>query len=142
MHNFLISRNVEPTLSPDLRSAAMVRKAAGQIAYESALALAERGTKKVEGGWVWSFDRRELTYTALLKFSEDYAREFLSYIEQPTTIILAEEGLYKDHEKIEAKAQLIKNHTLHYVPGAHHVHVHMDYLQIVAPLILNFFKTK
>ena len=137
--SFFGEPKVAAAIYPDVQTAAKGRMASGSILYESALKLAERGTKKVDGGYIWAIDRRELTFISPSRYTEDYFREFMSAIHMPCCIILADNGLYLKPEEIRTKARLIKNHTLHFIPGYHHVH--MDNAPIVAGQVVDFLKT-
>jgi pimeloyl-ACP methyl ester carboxylesterase len=122
----------------DLKSAAEGRMLASDIAYESALALAKRGTDIVDGIRRWTFDRREMNLTMVLRYSDEQLRQILTGIEAPTCIIMADDGILKDKKAIKERASLIKNHELHIVPGHHHVH--MDDADVVAKYINPFLK--
>lgn len=126
------------SLFADLDAAAKGRMVAGTIAYESALALTKRGTKEVEGGVIWSFDRREINLGSMLRYSEEHLNIILTGIETPTCIVLAKDGILKDRKLIDARAALIKKAELHFVEGHHHVH--MDDPKVVAPHIVEFMK--
>lgn len=134
------TRKVKPgTVYPDLDAAARERMQSFPLAFESALALAERGTKKVEGGYLWTFDRRELLFRSPAKYSYDMAEAMLTAIKAPTCFILAEEGYLKFDEKAASLyPRWVPNHIINFVPGGHHVH--MDNPQVVAPHIIEFFK--
>ncbi len=139
MHDFL-KRKVKPgTVYPDLEMAVRDRMKTFPIAYESALALTQRGTKKVEGGYVWTFDRRELFFRAPVKFSYDMAEAIMKSIQAPSCFIMAEQGYIKlDPKASELYPSWVPNHTVRFVPGGHHAH--MDNAAAVAPHILEFFK--
>lgn len=130
---------VPHTVYPDLASVATHRMVDSSLTYESALILAERGTEKVEGGFAWTFDRRELFFTSPVKYTHDMVQGFLSGIEAPTCIIMAEEGLFKNDKFVIANADCIRNKVLHFLPGGHFFH--MNNPKIVAPLILEFYKS-
>ena len=127
------------TIFPDLDLAAKDRMKTFPIAYQSALALTERGTNKVEGGYVWAFDRRELLFRSPIKYPHDMAKALVSSIQAPTCFIMATEGYVKIDEKaVTLYPPLVPHHVLHFVPGGHHAH--MDNAAAVAPIILDFFK--
>jgi pimeloyl-ACP methyl ester carboxylesterase len=127
------------TLFRDLQTAAEGRMLSSPIKYESALALAKRGTSEVENGCVWSFDRRERNLSGMIRYADSQLAEILDGIETPACVVLAEQGLIANRETAEKVAAKIKNVSLHFVPGGHHVH--MDDAQVVAPIINRFLST-
>jgi pimeloyl-ACP methyl ester carboxylesterase len=136
--NLVYSPLSTPSVYPDLDKAARGRMASSIMNYESAMALTERGTSQVPGGYQWSFDRRELAFSTPLRFTQEMVLGFLSGIQAPTCVILAEEGYFKGDKGQDLLLSKIKNHALHWVPGYHYVH--MDDPQIVANIINQFIK--
>jgi pimeloyl-ACP methyl ester carboxylesterase len=139
MHEFL-TRKIKPgTIYPDLDAVAKDRMKSFPISYESALELGKRGTKKVDGGYIWTFDRKELLFRAPIKYTYEMAAAMLKAIKAPTCFILAEQGyLNLDQRAVDFYPKCVPNHILRTVPGGHHAH--MDNAPHVAAHILEFYK--
>lgn len=139
VNSYFGQNRLHHAIHPDLDAVVKNRLNDSSLTYDSALILAERGTKKVEGGYVWTFDLRELFFTSPVKYTHDMVQGFLSGIEAPTCIIMAEEGFFKNDPFLTANAACIRNKVLHFLPGGHFFH--MNNPEIVAPLILEFYRS-
>ena len=125
-----------PTVFPTLEKAAEKRMQDGRLTFESALALAKRGTKQTDKGWEWTFDRRLRSMQASFPHS-DHTETILAGIEMPTCLIMAKEGLKYPEEVFKRRCALIKQIEVHEVAGGHHVH--MDAPGPTAEILTRFF---
>jgi len=120
----------------DLKAAAEGRMLSSPIKYESALALARRGTTEVNGEVVWSFDRRERNIPSIIRYSDEQLNQILEAIVSPACVVLASRGIMGDEANAKLRAQKIRNAALFFLPGDHHLH--MDDAAPVATIINNF----
>lgn len=85
--------------------------------------LCARGTREVDGGLVWTTDKR-LRLSSPARFSEEQVCAFMAGISVPTLLIMAEKTLpfinLADYEKRMAAHPSL---TLVRLPGGHHLHV-------------------
>jgi pimeloyl-ACP methyl ester carboxylesterase len=127
------------TLYPDLDTAIRGRMMSSAFKYESSKALTLRGTEPVKGGYQWTFDRRELSFTSPIRYNIDMIKALLLGIECPTCVIFGEEGILKGNAYAMDAAMTIKNHFIHTIPGNHHLH--MDNPEPVAKIIREFLNS-
>ncbi|KGP64415.1 lipase [Legionella norrlandica] len=116
-------------------SAIKDRMAIGNVSYQAAQALVRRGTKRIEEGWVWTFDPRLRCISSTIPH-EDETRAMLRGIEVPVCLILADQGVSYPQAIFEGRAQSIRDLTIHRVQGGHHVH--MDNPAPVAKIISQY----
>jgi len=122
---------------PNIEEAAKARVSHSQIEFESALALAERGTKPVSGGVTWRTDPR-LTLASPFMLTDEQAASFLSAIACPTLLIQPSHGFPFSPEKQAFQKSLLNALQIASVPGCHHVH--LDAPTEVAKAIAEFLK--
>lgn len=119
-------RNSKLNTYPSKEVAAKARMAGvGKITLEAARILVERGTREVEGGYVWSSDPR-LLEPSLLRFSEEQVEAIMSGIECPVQLVVGEDGYFRQYEAISKRLAYIKNLTQDKVAGGHHFHMEGD----------------
>ena len=124
---------------PTIEDAAKMRVRNGLLRYESALALAKRGTILTQQGITWYFDRQHLKFHSPQLPTEAQTRAYLAAIEAPFCIVLGEQGLFMPlSSHLKEKLKQIPHHELHTVPGGHHFH--MDDPEPLAKIVKEFFK--
>lgn len=122
---------------PDVRKAAVARVVVGDLSFELALLLAQRGTHQVPGGVTWRTDPRLRMHSAF-RLSEAHARAFLAGITAPTLVILAEQGLDFIRAAFESRRDCVKHVQTLDLPGGHHVH--MEQPEAAAKAIVEFIQ--
>ncbi|KTC86096.1 MULTISPECIES: alpha/beta fold hydrolase [Legionella] len=122
IETYLFYNSKQRTLFPDQNSAIQDRMKIGNISYQAAQALVERGTIKTKYGWHWNFDQRLRCLSSTLP-CEDELREMLSAIEVPVGLIRAKQGVFYPDELFQSRAQTIKDLSIYEVDGSHHVHM-------------------
>lgn len=132
---FLHYHERTPTLFPDKESAILDRMQSGRISYEAARVLVERGTKEVDRGYIWTFDRRLRCGAATFPF-DDKVRSMLALVKSPVCLIRADKGLRYADAVFTARAAAVSDLHIHQVPGGHHLH--LDNPEPVAAIIRNF----
>ncbi|KAM9314600.1 serine hydrolase-like protein [Pholidichthys leucotaenia] len=109
--------------------------------------ILERGLTQVEGGFVFSRDRR-VNFRNIVKMTLEIAVEMMSRIKAPVLIIVADKGILERGSEVNQKRAIStflqlyndRNDTVVKVTGSHHVH--LDNPEVVAPFICDFLKTK
>jgi pimeloyl-ACP methyl ester carboxylesterase len=96
-------------------------------------ALLSRGTRQVDGGFVFSHDPR-LKASSLVRMTEGQIIAVLARITAPTTLIWARDGFAAHRPALVAREAAVPNLTTHEVDGGHHVHLNAP--NRVAPLVL------
>lgn len=135
VHTFLTQNKHTPTVFSDKESAIHDRMKIGNISYQAAHALVNRGMVQSEEGWVWNFDRRLRCLSATVPH-EDELRAMFKAIAVPVCLIRAKQGVPYPTDVYAERAAAIKNLTIYEVEGGHHVH--MDNPAIVAEMINKF----
>ncbi len=108
---------------PDLELAARARAAAGAIDMAAARALVARGTRAVDGGYVWSSDPR-LTLTSALRMGEDQVLACLAAIRAPTLLVLADPPApWFTAEMMATRCAAVPGLSSVVLPGTHHLHL-------------------
>ena len=103
--------------------AAQARVAANQLSPEAARALATRGTRAVDGGFVWSSDQR-LTLTSAIRLSEEQILAHLGAIACPTLLVRADPApKWLPPAMMEARIAAVRGIAERTLPGSHHLHL-------------------
>jgi len=127
------SLRVFPTLEPAIRA----RMQANALSEPVARLLVERGTKKVEGGFVWSSDPR-LTLPSFTRLTEAQVADLIAGIECPVRLIHGDPAQpYLPDPVRRAHAAALSDGELIVIPGGHHLH--MEQPGEVAAAIGGFF---
>ncbi len=108
-----------------LDEAIAVRAAGPRLPLSEAAArrIVERGTKAVDGGFVWSSDPR-LTLTSAIRLTEDQILACLPGIACPTLMIMADPPMpYIDQAQMATRIAVVKNLEHVVLPGSHHLHL-------------------
>lgn len=132
-------RNKPLSVYRDLARAARAReRGMFPLSADAALALTERGTNAVDGGYSWSTDRRLLAPSAI-KLTEDYIEAFLTRATADMGMILGRDGIPKlfNHYR-EALQRFPERLDWIELPGGHHLHLEAEASQ-VAECLRRFF---
>lgn len=125
----------KPTVHASIESAAKVRSKLTSIEYHSALTLAQRGMKPIDGGYAWITDPKLLVPSAS-RFTEEQICACLADIKCKTLFVEAKDNqLYRDQVFSDRRHHI--RHLKHIILPGHH-HLHMDCSAEVAPIIQNF----
>lgn len=120
----------------DLDVAVQARRNAGGLTLDAARSLVERGTRRVDGGWVWSSDPR-LRVATMVRSDESHVRAWLSAIACPVLVLLADPPPpFLPRELAAARLACLRDARRHALPGSHHLH--METPQPLAQLIAAF----
>ena len=108
---------------PDLDLAVRARMQANALSGAAARLLVERGTRAVEGGWVWSSDPR-LTTPSFTRLTEPQVADLVAAIACPTLVIHADPAQpYLPDAVRRAHAARLRDGELWVRPGSHHLHM-------------------
>ncbi|MFT3897412.1 MAG: alpha/beta hydrolase [Thermomonas sp.] len=127
------SLRVFPALEPAIRA----RMQANALSEPVARLLVERGTRRVEGGFVWSSDPR-LTLPSFTRLTEAQVLDLVAGIECPVRLIHADPAQpYLPDPVRRAHAAALRDGELVVMRGGHHLH--MEQPAEVAAAIGGFF---
>ena len=130
----------QPPSYDDVNSAAEARmRGVGEISYEAALPLAERGTIQQETGWHWRSDPR-LRIPSPVRLTEEQINAFCSAITSPVCLLTAEQGFLVNRENTQSRASYVKNFEHQCLPGNHHFHLEPDSYQAVQAELIRFWQ--
>jgi pimeloyl-ACP methyl ester carboxylesterase len=122
---------------PDREAAIRARMQANDLSEPVARLLVERGTRAVDGGFVWSSDPR-LTIATAVRMTEGQVRDLVAHIECPTRVLYADPAPpYFPEQMRRERAALLPRGEVVARPGTHHLH--MEDPQGVAEDIGAFF---
>ena len=122
---------------PDRESAIRARMQANDLSEPVARLLVERGTRAVEGGWVWSSDPR-LTVATAVRMTEGQVRDLIANIECPVRVIYADPAQpYFPEAMRRERAAALRNGEALVLAGTHHLH--MEDPRGIADAIGGFF---
>lgn len=107
---------------PDTRKAAVARVVVGDLDFDNALLLTERGTRQVPGGVTWRTDPRWRVHSAL-RLTEAQCQAFLSAITAPVLYIQASRGLDFVRQGAVARRGCVADLSEVEIAGGHHVHM-------------------
>jgi pimeloyl-ACP methyl ester carboxylesterase len=136
--DFRKRKDSHPKIHASIEAAAKARAKNSNVTLEAARLLAERGTKKKEGGFVWRTDPR-LLVPSRHPLTEKQVHAFLSRITCPTLIFQAEQGIPTEYLSWQERVLKVGQHRLVHIPGSHHAH--MEYPDTVAKELNPFFKS-
>jgi pimeloyl-ACP methyl ester carboxylesterase len=89
----------------------------------AARALVSRGTRAVDGGFVWSSDPR-LTLTSAIRMTEAQIRSCLAGIQCPARLVLAEPAMpFVDDAHMIERIALVPQLGVSRLAGSHHLHM-------------------
>ncbi len=105
-----------------MKTAVRARMVSSPLSRRAAELLAERGTRPVGDGVIWSNDRR-LSRLQPAQLSEEQILIFLGAIRCPTLHVEAVDGIHYNAEIVGARKAAIRDYHGVMVPGQHHVHM-------------------
>lgn len=111
----------------------------GEISYEAALPLAERGTRQDEDGWRWRSDSR-LRIPSPVRLTEDQIYSFCEAIRVPTQLIIGHHGFLTDRESTQLRRERVADIEQVTLPGNHHLHLEPDTAKAVAESLIGFWR--
>ena len=108
----------------DLSEATRIRSEFSQAPVSSAGArlLVERGTRPVEGGFVWRYDER-LRQSSLMRMSEEQLHPFLKRASCPLLVVLARQSWPMPQHILKARLACIPHAQVITRAGRHHFHL-------------------
>lgn len=122
-----------------IEHAALARQKVAPISFKGAMALAQRGLKRVEGGrWRFRTDPRLLN-ASVAPLTEGQTQAFIQAIEAPTCVVRPEPGFPFDPQLIQQRVSQLKRSQLIKIEGDHHVH--LDRPQDVAKGLTPFIQS-
>jgi pimeloyl-ACP methyl ester carboxylesterase len=108
---------------PELDIAIAARRQANGLSQAAAQALVERGTRAVDGGWVWSSDPR-LTLTSAIRLTEEQILAYLAGIQCPTLLVAADPAPpYFSAETRARRCAAVVQLAQVQIKGTHHLHL-------------------
>lgn len=108
---------------PDRETAVLARQRGfTPLSRAAAEILCSRSLKEVEGGFVWTMDRR-IRHHSSLRLTEPQVRAFLAAIEADVMVIRAEQGFPADPAVFDGRLAALKRLELQQVKGGHHLHL-------------------
>jgi pimeloyl-ACP methyl ester carboxylesterase len=106
-----------------VEEAAQARVKANDLSLRAALALSARGTRAVDGGFVWSSDQR-LTLTSAIRLTEEQIVAYLGAIACPTLLVRAEPApKWLPPAMMAARIAAVRDIKERSLPGSHHLHL-------------------
>lgn len=110
---------------PDLEPAIKARMKSDTMALsrEAAARLVTRGTRAVDGGFVWSSDPR-LTLTSAIRLTEEQVLAYLAGLTVPTLAIMADPPFpFVAGPSMQRRMDTVPALRLLRIPGTHHLHL-------------------
>ena len=108
---------------PDRDAAIRARMQANDLSEPVARLLVERGTRAVDGGWVWSSDPR-LTIATAVRMTEGQVRDLIANIECPVRVLYADPAPpYFPEAMRRERAAALRNGEAMVLSGTHHLHM-------------------
>jgi pimeloyl-ACP methyl ester carboxylesterase len=108
---------------PDRDAAIRARMQANDLSEPVARLLVERGTRAVEGGYVWSSDPR-LTIATAVRMTEGQVRDVVAHIECPARVLYADPAPpYFPEAMRRERAALLPRGEVVVRKGTHHLHM-------------------
>ncbi|MBX2869671.1 MAG: alpha/beta hydrolase [Acidiferrobacterales bacterium] len=115
------------------------RTLASPLYDDSAKTLLERGTTEVDVGFTVNADPR-LKHPSPIYMAEEVVLEFISHIECPALLVLAENGMVMRRSATPSRIEKFRNLKVMQLPGQHHLH--MDSPIPVSDAISEFLRTQ
>lgn len=131
----------QPPSYVDITTAAEARmRGVGDISFEAALPLAERGTIKQDNAWVWRSDAR-LRIPSPVRLTEEQVNGFCQAITVPVCLLTAEEGFLVGRENTESRSKHITDIRHQCLPGNHHFHLEPESSSRVLAELIAFWQS-
>lgn len=137
LNNYLNYQSEPPSIYKDIESVIKERMDMARISYSSAKAIVERGVKKTDKGYMWTYDRRLHSQGVSYPYG-DLIKDYFEHLSIPLCLIRAKEGLKYPPETFQKRKSYLKNLVYHEVPGGHHAH--MDNPCAVADILNQWYK--
>lgn len=103
--------------------AVAARMQANGLSERAARTLVERGTRRTEGGFVWSSDPR-LTLTSAIRLTEAQILAYLAGIACPALLVTADPAPpYFTRETVARRTAAVASIEHVVLPGSHHLHL-------------------
>lgn len=93
-----------------------------RLSGAAARALAERGTRPLDGGVTWSSDPRAMA-TSTTKLNSAQVQAFLDRAAMPIRLVLAEDGIADMIQRLRPLIESRENIQVGEMPGGHHLHM-------------------
>lgn len=115
------------------RATALEERANGfsKVALSTAEILARRSLRQVEGGFRWHVDPR-LKGTSAFRLSAEHMKAFVSRIDVPVLILLAEQSPFANAPAYREMLEWFDGAEIAVLPGAHHFHLEGAEAEIAA----------
>lgn len=108
------------------------------LSASAAEILCSRSLREVEGGFVWTMDRR-IRHHSSLRLTEPQVLAFLKAIGAPVLVIRAAQGFPAHAAIFDARLAALQHLDLQIVPGGHHLHLD-ESPEAVATIVQQFLK--
>lgn len=123
---------------PDIESAIRAReKGMFPLSYDAAKSITLRGTKAVDGGYVWTYDPK-LFAPSMIKLNQDYIKAFVNAIKAPVGLLLANDGLPRFYASYLEQMKQYPDIRYKLLQGGHHLHIEEQAGEVAAH-IRDFF---
>lgn len=139
--HFIKTRNIHliPNKAyPSFESAALARSKKGYVSIDIAKLICERGLVKKNGQFYWRHDKRLLAPSPL-QMTEEQVLACLKQIQIKSWLLWGDNGFAYNKELMKNRIQCVKDLTLEYLEGGHHLH--MEQPKIVANQLTSFYKS-
>ncbi len=103
-------------------AAVSARLAATRMSKKAAELIIARQLESRDGGYVWRFDPR-FRYASPFYLTEAHVESLLQSVEQPTLVVLADNGILSDKHLMEKRLGKLREHTVSTLSGNHHMHM-------------------
>lgn len=110
----------------------------GEISYQAALPLAERGTRQDDEGFRWRSDPR-LRIPSPVRLTEEQIGCFCQGITAPCQLIIGDEGFLVDRENTRLRKEKVATIEQITLPGNHHLHLEPESAGQVARALVAFW---
>lgn len=119
-----------------LDDAIQARCRAGNVSWQIAATLANRGTKPMDGGIGWRSDPR-LTFKSPVYLMEDQVLAYVSRIAMPTLLLRGESGYLHKRAFMNERFKRVPCLDIKDLPGSHYLH--METPEPTAELLKDYF---
>jgi pimeloyl-ACP methyl ester carboxylesterase len=125
---------------PDLERIIKARQSSvWPLSRDAAEALLSRGIRRKPEGYTWSSDPRLLNASPL-KLSIGQVKAFLNRLSMPVKLLMAEDGLYKQFERLNPLLNQFPAIDVQTSPGGHHFHMEQE-VDRVASEVNQFYQS-
>ncbi|WP_028304085.1 alpha/beta hydrolase [Oceanospirillum maris] len=114
-------------------------KGIGEISYQAALPLTERGTWQDSDGLRWRSDAR-LRIPSPVRLTEAQVYSFCAAITAPTCLVIGEQGFLVNGDNTPLRKEKVADIQQHILPGNHHLHLELESAPAVAGTLIQFWQ--